>query len=117
MRTTFNNAMLAHVWANRSQEYARTANGNFYFRSDTIYSYGNHFPIARHVDGVVLFTTRDYSVTTSAQVTSLAGVFHKQVFFVTDPTTGHKEHLADYRQRIEGTIASYRKAQPQAGNR
>ena len=42
---------------------------NFYFDGDTIYSYGSHFPIARHVETkrgrAVLFTTRDYSVTTS----------------------------------------------------
>lgn len=43
---------------------------SFFFRGDTIYSYGQHFPIARHVTGTrgraaVLFTTRDYSKTTS----------------------------------------------------
>lgn len=62
--------MVAHLWAHRTQDEARNAGGNFYFRQSTIYSYGSHFPIARFVMGkdhheVVLFTTRTYSNTTS----------------------------------------------------
>ena len=40
--------MVAHLWAHRAQESA-PQRGNFYFDGDTIYSYGSHFPIARHV--------------------------------------------------------------------
>lgn len=62
--------MVAHLWAHQAQDSARIGGrGNFYFEGDTIYSYGSHFPIARHVETkrgrAVLFTTRDYSVTTS----------------------------------------------------
>jgi len=62
---------VAHVWAHQLQDEARTpGSGNLYFRGDTIYSYGSHFPIAKHVENkkgekAVLFTTRGYSNTTS----------------------------------------------------
>lgn len=58
-----NNKEVAHLWANQSRE--RATGSHFYFEGDTIYSYGSHFPIARHYKGVVLFTTKGHSVTTS----------------------------------------------------
>lgn len=62
-----NNKQVAHLWANKSRESA--SGSHFYFRGDTIYSYGGHFPIARHVtfkgNPVVLFTTADYSSSTA----------------------------------------------------
>jgi hypothetical protein len=41
---------VAHVWAHQLQSHARNKRGNFYFQGDTIYSYGSHFPIAKHVE-------------------------------------------------------------------
>lgn len=59
-----NHQEVAHYWANEVQEEGQA--GNMFFRNRTIYSYGHHFPIAKHYDnGLILFTTRDYSVTTS----------------------------------------------------
>ena len=69
-RQVHNTDMVAHLWAHQSQESARNGQGNFYFRGSTIYSYGSHFPIARHVDEkTILFTTRDYSPTTAGHKT------------------------------------------------
>ena len=94
----------------QSQDRPTTQNRTFYFIGDTIYSYGNHFPIARHVNGVVLFTTRGYSVTTAG---------HKGIVLSRVLTCGysrsktfrdHKEHLADYRARIKDEIVKYRRA-------
>lgn len=70
-RTVFANAMVAHVWAQRTNSSGRSSNGNFYFEGDTIYSYGSHFPIARFVEGefegkqLVLFNPESRSVSTS----------------------------------------------------
>jgi len=65
MRTVYPADMVAHLWAHKSQDYARNPGHNFYFHGDTIYSYGSHFPVARHVTrrgrSAVLFTTRSYS--------------------------------------------------------
>ena len=45
----FDTGEIPHLWAHRTQEDARNRQGNLYFTGDTIYSYGSHFPIARHV--------------------------------------------------------------------
>lgn len=62
-----NNKQVAHLWANKSKQSA--SGSHFYFEGDTIYSYGRHFPIARHAihkgKPCVLFTTDDYSSSTS----------------------------------------------------
>jgi hypothetical protein len=70
VKRVFANGMVAHVWAQQSQQEGRSANGNFYFDGPTIYSYGSHFPIASFVNDVrgervVLFTTESYSNTTA----------------------------------------------------
>lgn len=63
-----NNSMVAHLWANESQE---SANGsNFYFEGESIYSYGRHFEIGRIVrnkrgEKAYLINDRYYSSTTS----------------------------------------------------
>jgi hypothetical protein len=71
VKRVFTTDMCAHVWAQQSQEDGRSANGNLFFRGATIYSYGEHFPIARFTDAhvgaerVVLFNSGTYSTTTS----------------------------------------------------
>lgn len=73
MRTRVKTNEVPHLWAHQTQDNARNGRGyrnNLFFDGDTIYSYGNHFPIARHVQNkrkqkAILFTTRDYSNTTS----------------------------------------------------
>src|SRR5258708_13051749 len=72
----FATSEIPHLWAHRTQDEARNRQGNLYFTGDTIYSYGSHFPIARHVTndaGVrsVLFTTATYSVTTSSHCSAV----------------------------------------------
>ena len=64
---------VAHLWANQSQPHAHTPRQNFYFDGDTIYSYGRHFPLARHISAgpehnrrrAVILTTKGYSSTTA----------------------------------------------------
>ncbi len=75
MKRVHNAAMVAHLWANQSQEEARNSNQSFYFTGRTIYSYGSHFPIASIVElqqglgpDVVLFTTRTYSRATATHI-------------------------------------------------
>jgi hypothetical protein len=70
IRHVVSHGEVAHLWFHQTQDWAKsTGKGQLYFRGDTIYSYGSHFPIARHVANAkgqeaVLFTTREYSVTT-----------------------------------------------------
>jgi len=108
--------MVAHLWANRSQDSARNPGNNFYFDRGAIYSYGNHFPIACHVETkrgrAVLFTTRDYSVTTSGHKWTVLGACkHLTVFHVQHPTdSDRKAQFVEYRQRYVELARKYSRA-------
>ena len=62
----YNSRDLAGVWASQSEEDGQNGGNTFFFKGESIYSYGYHFKIARlvPVDNLVLFTTNDYSATT-----------------------------------------------------
>lgn len=113
MKTVHNSSMVAHLWANQSQSSARNAGNTFYFNDSTIYSYGSHFPIARHVDGVILFTTKDYSVTTAGHKSDVRRAIrgNNQVFFVpnvlADSKSEHMENHADYQKRMDALILKF----------
>lgn len=77
MRHVYPNHEIPHLWAHQSQDEARNSTGSLYFEGQTIYSYGSHFPIARHVtnergERAVLFTTAHHSVTTSGHCSAVA---------------------------------------------
>lgn len=103
---------VAHCWAHQTQSEARTpGSGNLFFRDDTIYSYGAHFPIARIVkmrngESAVLFTTRDYSNTTAKHKSEVLGACrHMPVFRVRDVlATPGKTHIADFTKRVKNAI-------------
>jgi len=105
IRQVYPNGMVGHVWANQSQHSARNSGGTFYFDGDTIHSYGRHFPIARHVTTkrgrAVLFTTRDYSVTTTSHKSMVARACqHLTVFHVRDvDNTNPRQQFEEYRER------------------
>jgi hypothetical protein len=86
MKKVFSNHdEVAHIWAQQSQEEGRAA--RIFFEGPTIYSYGRHFPVARFVDNrTVLFTTRDYSVSTGKHksIISRAIPGFVEIFYVHD---------------------------------
>jgi len=70
MRTVYPADMVAHIWANKGQEFARTATRNLYIEGDALYSYGDHYVIAAHLpDGRILWNDHQYSVTSSRHST------------------------------------------------
>lgn len=98
---------VAHVWAHQLQDSARNKTGNLYFNCSTIYSYGSHFPIAKHVEykgkKCILFTTRDYSSTTRGHKYEVQRAIPPgvPVFHVQYPTNSvRKEMLDEYAERI-----------------
>jgi hypothetical protein len=106
--------MVAHLWAHKSQDYARNPGHNFYFSGDTIYSYGSHFPIARHVarngHSAVLFTTRSYSTTTAGHKCVVdSACRHLTVFHVAD-VTATRPQFAQYRAEYMALVGKYAKA-------
>lgn len=71
---------VAHLWANQSQESARTAgDGTFYFNGPAVYSYRNSYAIAtfspwRDADGrrIVIMRREPYGVTTGRHMRAAA---------------------------------------------
>tara|TARA_Y100000310_G_scaffold333826_1_gene412188 strand:- start:969 stop:1850 length:882 start_codon:yes stop_codon:yes gene_type:complete len=58
-----NNNETAHYWANNIQPSGKAY--NLFFEDNIIYSYGYHFPIAKHInENIILFTSKDYSSST-----------------------------------------------------
>jgi hypothetical protein len=105
-----NNKQVAHLWANKSRESA--SGSHFYFDGDTIYSYGSHFPIARHYKGVVLFTSNGHSVTTTRHksITSSA-CSHLTVFEVSDVmATPSGKDVREYGEQIKAEAMKLAKA-------
>ena len=76
MKRVVSTSEVPHLWAHQSQDSARNGQGSLYFDGDTIYSYGSHFPVARHVTGAhgrsaVLLTSRSHSITTARHVSGV----------------------------------------------
>lgn len=97
-----NNNEVAHLWANKSKSNANKGS-HFFFRGDTIYSYGYHFAIARHYKGVVLFTLADYSSSTARHKSLVrSACSHLKVFLVDDPRANpSRQDVKTYRERID----------------
>jgi hypothetical protein len=124
----FDTGEIPHLWAHRTQEEARNCQGNLYFTGHTIYSYGSHFPIARHVvseagEQAVLFTIGTYSVTTSSHCSAVRSAIPSRtpVFHVPNVCHGrysgseltaddHAGNLADYTDRIEKHVITSARA-------
>ena len=112
--------MVAHLWAHQTQEHARNGAGrdyNFYFNGDTIYSYGSHFPIARHVtnkrgEAAVLMTTKGYSSTTGGHIWSVKrAVGHLTVFNIENVVgTKPADEMARYGEKLAKLATEYEKS-------
>lgn len=124
MRTVHPSDMVAHLWANRSQDNARNGGSTLYFEGDTIYSYRNSFPIARHVEHrgkrAVMFTTETYSVTTSQHCSIVSSAIPDEtpVFHVPDlgsryrPVPDHAANLKSYTERISNAARKLARCKP-----
>jgi hypothetical protein len=107
-------SQVAHLWANQLQDEARNS-GNFYFNGSTIYSYGGHFPIAKHIElngqKAVLFTTRGYSNTTSKHIAVVRqAASHLNLVKCYNPNTTHEENFNRWKIDAELVAAKLPKA-------
>lgn len=98
-----NNKQIAHLWANKSRESA--SGSHFFFRGDTIFSYGDHFPIARHYKGVVLFTDKKYSISTTRHCSYVRQACnHLTSFTVTDVMSNPSgRDVRNYAAKVESS--------------
>ena len=97
---------VAHEWANRTDNNASASSANLFFAGGAIYSYGDHFMIAKHVwneqgEHSVLFTERTYSKTTSKHVSIVASASsHLTKLYVPDPALTKEELFENWREAI-----------------
>ncbi len=115
-RNVYDNSMVAHVWAQQTQESGRSHSGQFYFEGATIYSYGSHFPIAtfhqtKKNGRAALFTTESCSVTTTAHCSRARCAIPEgvAVFHVKEPRFPERAK-ADYDARISHVLEQLRDA-------
>jgi hypothetical protein len=111
MKTVVNSKQVTHLWANKVQSNARNANGSLFFNDSSIFSYGSHFLIAKHVtnsggQNAVLFTTADYSKTTAKQKCWVRQSIPSAVQVFKIDLSGRFDHVTDdvvteYNQRKE----------------
>lgn len=110
MRHVYTNHEIPHLWSHQSQYKARNSTGSLYFEGQTVYSYGAHFPIARHITNLrgeraILFTTAHHSVTTSGHCSAVARAIPPNipVFHVPHLRSGWSE-LPDHAQNMESYV-------------
>ena len=124
----FDTGEIPHLWAHRTQDEARNRQGNLYFTGDIIYSYGSHFPIARHVmneagERAVLLTTATHSVTTSGHCSAVRSAVPSGIRAFHVPNVCHGRHsgteltaddhagnLVDYAERVEKHVITSARA-------
>ena len=108
-RTLSNHQEVAHYWANEVQEEGHGCNMFFYNR--TIYSYGEHFPIAKHYDNdLILFTNQGYSVSMSKHIsyTRQAIPHNKTILSCYDPS--RPSNQSNYDEAISNIEYNLKKA-------
>lgn len=111
-----NNRKVAHAWA--GQQKPRATGSHYFFEGPSIFSYGRHFEIARHVTGVkgaraVLFTTRDYSMTTQRHKSYTRGALTGyDVFYVprVDAAAFPSNHAENLRHYVQSAKEAHEKA-------
>lgn len=108
-----NHNQVAHAWANQTGKHRKGF--NMYYDGPVIYSYGPHFPIARIVrPGLVLFTSRSYSISTSKHKSYVLRAIDGLPYHVFNVMAETKaEHRENYKAMIESAkahIAAARKS-------
>lgn len=116
MKNVFQNSEIAHIWANQSQNSGRNSDNNLYFQNGKIYSYGNHFVIAKHVVNIeglngVLFTERSYSNTTAKHISIVRqAVSHKNIIYCYYPDGLNEQNFNCWLKEVEDILPNLMKA-------
>ena len=79
-----NHSEVAHYWANKVQTSGKAC--NMFYNNETIYSYGHHFPIAKHINNnLILFTSKGYSISTSKHLGITRSAIPSEIEVLTVP--------------------------------
>jgi hypothetical protein len=117
MKTVFTDlSKIAHIWANQLQNNAKNSSSNFFFSGKIIYSYGHHFPIAKHVENdngvkAILFTEQSYSHTTSKHISIVRqAASHLNRIYCYSPDYTHTDNFNSWLKQVERIAANLTKA-------
>ncbi|CAB5226137.1 hypothetical protein UFOVP753_54 [uncultured Caudovirales phage] len=116
MRNVLPTSELCHKWANMEQESGRTSTGTLFFNRNTIYSYGDHFAIAKHIvneqgQRAVLFTLRSYSNTTAKHIRSVwMSCKNDDIIRCANPTGSHEVNFKYWFNCAEQMATNLKKA-------
>lgn len=108
--------MVAHLWANQSQTEASNSGRTLFFDGGSIYSYGRHFCIAKHVtnsnnQSAILWSDRSYSNTTSKHQSIVNRAIQGQrIIVVPDASDSISTNFDVFGRRIKQTAESLLKA-------
>lgn len=111
-RNVYPTDRIAYLWMHKTQSEARNQLGNLYFQVATIFSYGSHFPIAKHVTSkngkqtAIEFTTRSYSKTTSKHLCLVRRAIPSgvTVFNVQNVNGYHSDNIKAYMLESKQTL-------------
>lgn len=127
--------MVAHLWANQSQPGATNPGRTLYFERDTIYSYGSHFPIARHVASgkkkAILWNANSYSATTNSHQSKVRQAmtseqwesrievdhicYYREESNKVHNSDQHQKNLKFYNEKIQELFEKAKRARKRAG--
>jgi hypothetical protein len=120
MRTIFDTKrQVATVWASQTQRTGKVRGGRIFFEHDVIYSYGNHFPIARIIKSKegksgALLTTRWYSRTTSGHISVVHRALNDSNFLIFKTkdvmSDRHQDHVDNFRKQAEELLGKAKRA-------
>lgn len=116
MRNVLPTSELCHKWANMEQESGRTSTGSLFFNRSTIYSYGDHFAIAKHIvneqgQRAILFTLRSYSNTTAKHISSVRmSCKNDNLIYCANPTGSHEFNFKYWFNCAEQMATNLKKA-------
>ncbi len=109
-----NNAEVAHRWAQRRGDSGKGS--NFYYNGDTIYSYGPHFAVARHMDSpkgvhfvVRSVATRSISTTRHRNLVARALPSDIPRIFA-EPTGNVREWVQELQRRCADLYEKFKRA-------
>lgn len=110
MKIVLSPDMVAHKFAHQLQSQARNSGNTFFFDCESIFSYGRHFCIAKHVkneQGVeaLLFTTRGYSNTTAKHKSIVRNATnHLNLIYCNDPSDGRTLNMEAFEKEMKGAL-------------
>lgn len=113
MKNFVTNEGVVNAFINGLSTEGRNTNQSIFFRNDTIFSYGSHYPMAKKVGNTVLVNDTKYSNTTSKQVRILLNSLVKTRFIsisVKNPLGTIEENVAYFEEKIAELTAKMAKS-------